>query len=48
MNRGIIKKFKLNIYNTDSPNNPQKYTKDILYYISFIYLFNHINRENVI
>ena len=45
MNRGIIKKFKLNIYNTDSPNNPQKYTKDIFYYI---YLFNHIYREKVI
>ena len=46
MNRGIIKKFKLKyIYNIDSPNNPQKYIKDILY---FIYLFNHIHREKVI
>ena len=42
MNREIIKNLKLNIYNTDSPNNPQKYTKDILYYI---YLFNHIHCE---
>ena len=45
MNKGIIKIFKLKIYNTDSPNNPQKYKKDILYYI---YLFNHIYREKVI
>ena len=42
---GIIKIFKLNIYNTDSLNNSQKYTKNILY---FIYLFNHIHREKVI
>ena len=45
MNRGIIKIFKLKIYNTNSPNNSQKYTNDILY---FIYLFNHIHREKVI
>ena len=45
MNKGIIKIFKLKIYNTNSLNNPQKYTKDILY---FIYLFNHIYREKVI
>ena len=24
------------MYNTDSPNNPQKYTNDILYYIYLI------------
>ena len=42
MNRGIIKNLKLKIYNIDSPNNPQKYTNDILY---FIYLFNHIHPE---
>ena len=42
MNRKIIKNFKLNIYNIDSPNNSQKYTMDILYYI---YLFNHIYHE---
>ena len=39
MNRKIIKKFKLNIYNTNSPNNPQKYTKDILYYILLYYIY---------
>ena len=45
MNREIIKIFKLKIYNTDFPNNPQKYTKNILYYI---YLFNYIYREKII
>ena len=45
MNRKIIKNFKLKIYNSDYPNNLQKYTKDILYYI---YLFNHIYREKII
>ena len=39
MNRGIIKNFKLKIYNTDSPNNPQKYTNDILYYIIYLITF---------
>ena len=45
MNRKIIKNFKLNIYNTDSPNNSQKYTMDILYYIIFIYLITFIMKK---
>ena len=40
MNMGIIKIFKFYISNTDSPNDSQKYTNNILYYI---YLFNHIH-----
>ena len=53
MNRKIIKIFKLKyIYNTDSPNNSQKYTKNILYYIYLITfivkkLFKKIIEENI-
>ena len=43
MNNGIIKIFKLKIYNTDFSNNLQKYTNDILYL--FIYLITFIVKK---